>query len=304
MSATNRSGRSGTDHKRHDDDAYVTEPRITDALLRAVEELLAPPESFEDGDYKGVLEGRPVLEVHPWANYSVVDAGAGTGSILRTIRSRGLMKSVGIEYRSDLSTECLNLGAPCLHANFFDVVQASLAEEPGAPDRPNLVIMNPPYAMKDPPYTKAIEFVEAALKWVRTTKSKSTGEKRYATVAALLRLPWMASREREAFHKAHPSMVLVIPDRPSFTGDNKVDATDYGWFIWSKDPRIPMGTWKVIDVAHKEKRKRSKGFSPKEDAEVVVKTEGEQLLDAMFEAAANTEDSGELGGATFDHSSE
>lgn len=283
MSATHRSRTSGTDHERHADDAYVTEARVVDALLREAEEALSPPESFGAGDYT-LNAGRPVLTVHPWANYSVVDAGAGTGSILRRFRERGILKSVGVEYRSDLSNECLQ-HAPCVHASFFDVVAASLAEQPGCLERPNLVVMNPPYNL-------ALEFVEAALKWVRTTKSRTTGERRYATVAALLRIPWMASRKREEFHREHPSTLWVIPDRPSFTGDNKVDATDYAWFIWSKDPRIPMGAWKVIPVAHKDpKPRRPRHVVRKDDPELAAEAEApSQSFDFHIPAEEVTEE--------------
>lgn len=290
MSSAGTSEAAGTGHVRHADDAYVTEPRVVDALLRGVEEAFEPG-SIPRGEQGagcgetgegGSTFGRPVLPVHPWANYSVIDAGAGEGSILGTIRARGLTRSKGIEFRDDLAQKCLERG-PCVQASFYDVVRASLSSRsdepllsspppspppplPGALERPNLIVMNPPYL-------SAMEFVEAALRWVRTTKVKETGEKKYATVAALLRLPWLASKGRVAFHQKNPSAVWVLPDRPSFTGDNKVDSTDYAWFLWSKDPRIAPGTWKILDMAPKPPKIRLPRLKPPvDDPEVELLT--------------------------------
>jgi hypothetical protein len=267
MSSTNTSEAAGTGHVRHADDAYVTEPRVVEALLRGVEEILQPG-ALETNDYVGERYGRPALEVHPWANYSMVDAGAGEGSILGTCRARGIMKSRGVEFREDLAVRCLERG-PCVQASFYEVVDASMEADregrdegeerkgegslrsQGVLPRPNLVIMNPPYLA-------AMDFVKAALRWVRTTKVKATGEVKYATVAALLRLPWLASKGRVGFHQSNPSAIWVLPDRPSFTGNNKVDSTDYAWFVWSKDPAIPPGTWRILDMARKPKKVRTR----------------------------------------------
>lgn len=117
----------------------------------------------------------------------------------------------------------------------------------------DLVITNPPFVL-------ALDVVLRALENVRPS----------GTVAMLLRLNWLASQERIAFHKAHPSDVYVLPIRPSFTEclrwkiercplfvidrnprPNKkpkrcqleaghagecitigTDACEYGWFVW------------------------------------------------------------------------
>lgn len=80
--------------------------------------------------------------------------------------------------------------------------------------RPGLVIMNPPF-------NRAIEFVERALVEVE----------RGGTVAALLRLGFLESGRRIAFHAAHPSDVYVLARRPSFTG-GRTDNAAYAWFLW------------------------------------------------------------------------
>ena len=120
----------------------------------------------------------------------------------------------------------------------------------------DLVITNPPFAL-------ALDVVQKALSDVHPG----------GTVAMLLRLNWLASQDRIAFHKAHPSDVYVLPVRPSFTeclrwkiercplfvkpktvvDPNKkpkrcqmeaghagecitigTDACEYGWFVWSQ----------------------------------------------------------------------
>lgn len=55
----------------------------------------------------------------------------------------------------------------------------------------------------------------------------------YPVVALLLRLGFLASRERVRFWMRHPlSELHVLSERPSFTGDGKTDASDYGLFVW------------------------------------------------------------------------
>lgn len=51
--------------------------------------------------------------------------------------------------------------------------------------------------------------------------------------AILLRLNWLAGSKRARWLRGRePDAVFVLPERPSFTGDGKTDATDYAWFIW------------------------------------------------------------------------
>lgn len=79
-----------------------------------------------------------------------------------------------------------------------------------------LIVMNPPYSL-------ALPFVAAALEVVRSQAG---------TVAALLRLGFLASRKRRDWWQSHPADVYVLSERPSFTGDGRTDATDYAWFVW------------------------------------------------------------------------
>ena len=244
MSSTNRGEASGTGHKRHPDDAYVTEGRYVRALLRELHAMV------------GGEEGAP----HAFSDYSVCDAGAGAGAILRELKAAKIGgeevsgKRYGIEKRDDLMAKCLEIG-PCALSDYLEYVEAATGEAPALLPfrRPNMVVMNPPYA-------RALEFVAASQKFVRTTKVKDKDERRYATVCALLRLNWMGSKKRIAWHKEHPSLAMVLGHRPSFTADGKTDSSEYAWFVWSDHPKLQphMGRWRVIDVEDKPRKPRSR----------------------------------------------
>jgi hypothetical protein len=89
----------------------------------------------------------------------------------------------------------------------------------------DLILTNPPYAF-------AMEFV---LRGVREAK-------RGTTVAMLLRLAFLASQARHAFHAAQPADVFVLSKRPSFTGGGS-DSADYAWFVWGPGRG---GRWNVL----------------------------------------------------------
>ena len=75
----------------------------------------------------------------------------------------------------------------------------------------------------NPPYAGAYEFITRSLSEVAPVNG---------TVAALLRLNWLGSKKRAAFHKLAPSDVYVLSKRPSFGGSSGTDATEYAWFVW------------------------------------------------------------------------
>jgi hypothetical protein len=121
-------------------------------------------------------------------------------------------------------------------------------------------------------------FVERALHLV----SQAPGSVRM--VAALLRLPWLASAGRAAFHKANPAHILVLSKRPEFCmscscgasprckwtetramkdarpkacggcgGKARItttDATDYAWFLWGvndgAERQIVPSRWNIL----------------------------------------------------------
>lgn len=78
--------------------------------------------------------------------------------------------------------------------------------------------------LTNPPYSLAFEFCQHAVKHSRQ-------------VFLLLRLNFLASKKRREWFKAHePSALIVLSERPSFTGSG-TDATDYAWFYWGNRHR-------------------------------------------------------------------
>jgi hypothetical protein len=77
-----------------------------------------------------------------------------------------------------------------------------------------MVVMNPPYKL-------ALDFFERAI-----TEVGPRG-----TVAALLRLGWLAGKKRQQWHAKHPTDVYVLAKRPSFQANGETDATEYAWFV-------------------------------------------------------------------------
>lgn len=223
MSAT---GRNLAGSERHPDDFYETPAWCTRAILP-----------------------------HLAAPMTVLDAGSGTGAILRAcgsfwIEKPGATRSLGMPgpsrgmpfllmgvEQSEERVRQANEFEPypdrddlCFaHGDFFSL-RGWIDDEPSFCDRRgnqnfSLVISNPPYG-------DAEKFVEHALK-IGTE------------VCFLLRLNWLASKKRAAFHRAHPSDVFVLPKRPSFTDDGRTDATEYAWFVWGKGRG---NQWFLLDV--------------------------------------------------------
>lgn len=92
------------------------------------------------------------------------------------------------------------------------------------PEQFDLVITNPPYEIAE-------TFVRAGL-----MKLRQGGR-----LALLLRLGFLASRERKPLFTAHvPESVWVLTERPSFgTGPTagKTDFSEYAWMVWQRGQR-------------------------------------------------------------------
>ncbi len=89
----------------------------------------------------------------------------------------------------------------------------------------------------NPPFYLAEEFVRHSLK--------------HAThVAMLLRLAFLESRKREAFHRDHPSDVFVLSRRPSFTNNGATDNSAYAWFVWGPGRG---GRWSILQTPQTNK---------------------------------------------------
>jgi len=145
-----------------------------------------------------------------------LDPACGDGYILTELVNTGLHKQVvGFDIDPERAEQTTGFGGHMCVVR--DALAASGWNEFGVPD---LVVMNPPYAL-------ALEFVQRAINEVYQING---------TVAALLRLNWLASKRRKEFHINHPSDVYVLSRRPSFTGGTHgkgaTDATEYAWFVW------------------------------------------------------------------------
>ncbi len=213
----------------------------TEAFLQYVEEHpgeeIAAAEKLAEWRLKSVL--RPMLDFYetpswavraigPWLPVGettrILDPGCGTGAILRTIGAMfpenevlGLEKDEARFLACEASTDL-----PVAHGDFFSHTE-----------RWDLIISNPPYS-------HALEFVQHAMTLA-------------PVVCMLLRLPWIASQKRAAWHRENLSHIHVLPKRPSFTADGKTDATEYAWFIWGAGD---AGAYDILEVDASDAKKR------------------------------------------------
>jgi len=81
----------------------------------------------------------------------------------------------------------------------------------------------------NPSFRLAMVYVEASLAMVAPRRGE---------VAMLLRMNWLASDERAAFHRQHPADIYVLPRRPSFCASIRCKSK-CGWFVLQHldDPR-------------------------------------------------------------------
>ena len=130
-----------------------------------------------------------------------LDPCAGVGSLIAPARAFGYRPPRGIELDEGLAREAQELGQLVEQG---DGLACSWAGEH--------VLMNPPY--------------NDAETWIRK------GLEEAASVCALLRLGFLASKRRSSLLASRPPNGLgVLSKRPSFRW-GRTDSTDYGWFIW------------------------------------------------------------------------
>jgi hypothetical protein len=158
----------------------------------------------------------------------VLEPAAGEGAMVRELLRAG----VGASQITALEIDPARAENCPVEAKVCDY----LTEEVGAYD---LIITNPPYL-------RAQAFVERSL--------DIAGER--GTVAMLLRLGFLESVQRRELHEARPADLYVLSQRPSFTGDGRVDATAYAWFVWGPGRG---GRWSLLAG---EKPRRQRGSTP------------------------------------------
>lgn len=158
---------------------------------------------------------------------SILEPSAGDGAIVRVLLEAGVpaerLRAVEIDASRAAQVPCLT--------QCEDFLKLRVIHHDGW--QPDLIIGNPPFSL-------AMEFVEHALSLAK----KDDGER--GTVCFLLRLAFVESAKRAAFHRAYPADLFVLPTRPSFTPDGKTDSAAYAWFRWSQ---TSAGRWSILPDA-------------------------------------------------------
>lgn len=168
---------------------------------------------------------------------------AGNGAIVRAASANSERGWIQSWEMFEIREEC----APHLKAIFNELDGSGHAYRAGpligdfleaAPlipdDSFDVVITNPPYSL-------AMEFVEASLRLA-------------PYVAMLLRLNWLGSEGRSRFLRGCMPDVYVLPQRPSFVGGG-TDATEYGWFVWTPERDRSVGRIELLALTADEIRR-------------------------------------------------
>lgn len=185
-------------------------------------------------------------------NPAVLDPFAGRGAILDVVRSTPQIegcRTLGIELDPDRAKTCETNG------NEVTCGDAFASTLPLA----HAIITNPPYS-------RALEAAKLCVEWI---EARARIGDFAAQAALLLRLSFLASLERAAFHRVYPASVFVLSRRPSFLSPEQkkrlhedalarwrdggevgsrptppgTDSCDYAWFVWG---RREGGRWQVL----------------------------------------------------------
>lgn len=185
------------------------------------EGLRHPDDFYQTPDFatKAILP-----HLAPPSRRIILDPCCGKGAILKAVREvygvtpkqyRGLELD---KPRADFARKNVSASILCR-----DALQTKL----WVADRtsPLTIVMNPPFSL-------SMEFVLRGL--VEMTDPSDE-------MAVLLRLNWLASKERKEFHRKHPSDVYVLDRRPSFAVSMKCDPKKKGEFVLGKGPNEGNG---------------------------------------------------------------
>lgn len=91
----------------------------------------------------------------------------------------------------------------------------------------NLIIGNPPYKLAEQFIWKSVEFLAF-----------------HGVIMFLLRLNFLEGikRNKGIYTDFKPTSIYVLAERPSFTGNNKTDATAYAIFVWDTGKNMKVDT--------------------------------------------------------------
>lgn len=192
---------------------------------------------------------------------TIVDAGCGAGAIMDRVRRACSADAtlIGVELQENLALEAASrfveprvLGPTgAVEVPHVQIVRADfLTWEPGY--RVDLVVANPPFSRGEQFYRHA------------RALTRPWG----GTVALLLRLDWLAPRERGDFLEADPPDALILERRPQFRmgldGKKGTDSCEYAWLCWSPGRG---GRWKRLRCPPGQRRgKKSPGQEVAEQA--------------------------------------
>jgi hypothetical protein len=151
----------------------------------------------------------------------VLDPACGDGAILDVARAQGLA-TVGLE------VDAARAAAARAKGHHVTVCDALGSTWDAAPHTIHAAIVG------NPPYSLALAFAERTATWSRNWSRPA---------ALLMRLGFLASQKRAAFHAAYPSDVYVLSRRPAFRADTQgTDSSDYAWLVWG----LGGGRWQVL----------------------------------------------------------
>ncbi len=146
-----------------------------------------------------------------------VEPAVGNGAIVRAVEAaRPFWQNwVGFDVRPEAISACCERidRSKNIVGAFF--VNDFLALPDGYPAGAQVFITNPPFSLAE-------AFARACL-----ARAGKTG-----IVIMLLRLAFLESGKRVAFHREHPADIYPLARRPSFTDGSATDSTAYAWWVW------------------------------------------------------------------------
>ena len=219
MSATNRSD------VRLPDDFYSTPHWTVWRLLDALHETVGRMEDLSKGLFLEpcIGDGAIVEAVNVWMDDKGLDLPRWT---VVEKRDLGTVKHLHRDLHRGMTGDFLS--------DSTDLWLHEIRREELGSGRFHAVITNPPYSL-------AQEFLVRSLQHARW-------------VIFLLRLNYLGSERRADFMRKYPPDVYVLPNRPSFTGQGKTDATEYSWCVWPPDRDRKQGMIRVLGSTLKEDR--------------------------------------------------
>lgn len=162
------------------------------------------------------------------------------GKWLEPCAGEGAIVNIVSSLRSDVSWNTVEIRPEC-EGNLQEIptVQSckigNFLEDSSTPTDYSVLFTNPPYNC-------AIDFVKRGLEVADH-------------VVMLLRLNFIASKNRQPFMRENPPDVYVLSNRPSFKGKGKTDATEYCWMHWQRrlqgSLRRDSGIIKVLNLTDK-----------------------------------------------------